>query len=124
MKKDKYVGPRTGRVYDLKNGDKIDPVTEGIVLTGHEGAPSAYINGRELYRRIFVRLKTPYETLTCSPIRNGADFARRVSIIENWFNSVIRKGNYVLTFTAEQVTDNEAADIENHEKALDSDRRV
>lgn len=76
-------------------------------MAGLDG-PSAYIDGKEKYRRIFIRLRTPYETLTCSPIEDGADFARRASIIENWFNSIVRKGNFVLTFDAMQVTDEEA----------------
>lgn len=76
-------------------------------MAGLDG-PSAYIDGKEKYRRIFIRLRTPYETLTCSPIEDGADFARRASIIENWFNSIVRKGNFVLTFDAVQVTDEEA----------------
>lgn len=86
---------------------KIDPAEAGISMAGLDG-PSAYIGGQEKYRRIFIRLRTPYETLTCSPIADGADFARRASIIENWFNSVVRKGNFVLTFDAVQVTDEEA----------------
>ena len=86
---------------------KIDPAEAGISMAGLDG-PSAYIDGKEKYRRIFIRLRTPYETLTCSPIEDGADFARRASIIENWFNSIVRKGNFVLTFDAMQVTDEEA----------------
>lgn len=86
---------------------KIDPAEAGISMAGLYG-PSAYIDGKEKYRRIFIRLRTPYETLTCSPIEDGADFARRASIIENWFNSIVRKGNFVLTFDAVQVTDEEA----------------
>lgn len=99
---------------------KIDPLAEGIGMTGQpmrsgKPSPSAFVDGRELYKRIFIRLRTPQETLTCSPIQDGADFSRRASIIENWFNSVIRKGNYVLTFTALQVTDEEADRIEKEE---------
>ncbi len=86
---------------------KIDPAEAGISMAGLDG-PSAYIGGQEKYRRIFIRLRTPYETLTCSPIADGADFARRASIIENWFNSIVRKGNFILTFDAVQVTDEEA----------------
>lgn len=80
-------------------------------MAGLDG-PSAYIDGKEKYRRIFIRLRTPYETLTCSPIEDGADFARRASIIENWFNSIVRKGNFVLTFDAVQVTEEEADRIQ------------
>ena len=84
-------------------------------MTGVNGAPSAFIKDKELYRRIFIRLRTPHETLTCSPIRDGADFAARASIIENWFNSIIRKGNYILTFEAVQVTDEEADQMEDRQ---------
>lgn len=90
---------------------KIDPAEAGISMAGLDG-PSAYIDGKEKYRRIFIRLRTPYETLTCSPIEDGADFARRASIIENWFNSIVRKGNFVLTFDAVQVSDEEADRME------------
>lgn len=90
---------------------KIDPAEAGISMAGLDG-PSAYIDGKEKYRRIFIRLRTPYETLTCSPIEDGADFARRASIIENWFNSIVRKGNFVLTFDAVQVTEEEADRIQ------------
>ena len=93
---------------------KIDPAEAGISMAGLDG-PSAYIDGKEKYRRIFIRLRTPYETLTCSPIEDGADFARRASIIENWFNSIVRKGNFVLTFDAMQVTDEEADRLQKEE---------
>jgi hypothetical protein len=91
------------------NEGKIDPEKYGIGMTGMNGSPSASINGKELYRRIFIRLRTPQEVLTCTPIENSSDFARRTAIIESWFDSVIRKGNYILTFSAEQVSDEEAA---------------
>lgn len=96
---------------------KIDPEKEGIGMVGQpmrngKPAPHAVLNGRELYRRIFIRLRTPQEVLTCSPIKDGKDFAQRASIIENWFNSVIRKGNYLLTFQAVQLTDEEADRLE------------
>lgn len=96
---------------------KIDPEKEGIGITGDtmrngKASPHAMLNGKELYRRIFIRLRTPQEVLTCSPIQDGEDFARRASIIENWFNSVIRKGNYLLTFQAVQLTDEEADRLE------------
>lgn len=99
---------------------KIDPVKERIGMTGlamkdGKRSPDPVIDGKNLYRRIFIRLRTPQETLTCSPIKDGKDFARRASIIENWFNSVVRKGNYLLTFQAVQVTDEEADRIEKEE---------
>ena len=92
----------------LEKEGKIDPEKHGVGMTGINGAPSAFVGGQEKYRRIFIRLRTPHEVLTCRPIEDGKDFAQRASIIENWFNSVIRKGNYVLTFEAVQVSDEEA----------------
>lgn len=112
MSKSRYVGPVTGRVYDLAAGDHIDPVAEGIGCTGEKSSPHAYVSGREVYSRIFIRLRTPQETLTCTPIQDGADFAKRASIIENWFNSVVRKGNFILTFEALQISDEEADNLE------------
>lgn len=108
MSKSRYVGPVTGRVYDLAAGDRIDPAAEGIGCTEDKSSPAACVNGRRLYRRIFIRLRTPQETLMCNPIEDGADFAQRASIIENWFNSVVRKGNFILTFEALQISDEEA----------------
>ena len=95
---------------------KIDPEKEGIGMTGDtmlngRCSPKAFLNGRQLYKRIFVRLRTPSETLTCRPIEDWEDFARRVSIIENWFNSVVRNGNYLLTFEAVQLTDEQADEL-------------
>ena len=93
----------------MKRGEKIDPVRHGIGMTGDKSTPNAKLKGKTMYRRIFVRLRTPQETLTCTPIEDGADFARRASIIENWFNSVVRgRGNIVLDFCAYEVSDEEA----------------
>lgn len=110
-----FKGPVTGHVYDLEHGEKIDPVKEGIGATGCGSAPSAFVNDREKYGRIFIRLRTPAETLTCRPIQDGTDFAQRVSIIENWFNSVLRKPNMVLTFEARELTEQEAAEMESEQ---------
>lgn len=107
-------------VTDNTQEKKIDPSEAGISMAGLDG-PSAYIDGKEKYRRIFIRLRTPYETLTCSPIEDGADFARRASIIENWFNSIVRKGNFVLTFDAVQITDEDANTMLNLEREQNND---
>lgn len=101
---------------DRETIEKINPEIEGIGRTGEtmrngKSSPHAKVNGKKLYTRIFIKLRTPQETLTCSPIKDGYDFAQRVSIIENWFNSVVRKGNYLLEFSALQVTDKEAEQI-------------
>lgn len=100
----------------MKLGEKIDPVRHGIGMTGDKGTPNALIDGKKKYCRLFVRLRTPQETLTCSPIKDGADFAQRVSIIENWFNSVVRGSrNIVLDFCAYEVSNEEAESMmDNH----------
>lgn len=112
MSKSRYVGPVTGRVYDLAAGDRIDPAAEGIGCPEEKSSPAATVSGRKVYRRIFIRLRTPQETLTCTPIQDGADFAQRASIIENWFNSIVRTGNFILTFEARQISDEEADNME------------
>lgn len=96
----------------VARGEKIDPVKHGIGCTNQDETPNARINGKTMYRRIFIRLRTPYETLTCRPIKDGEDFARRCSIIENWYKGVTREGNIVLEFTAYQVSDEEADEME------------
>ncbi len=106
-----YRNPNTGNVYNLEKGEKIDPVKEGIGCTGEYRSPTATLRGKKKFHRIFVRLRTPKETLTCRPIEDGADFARRVSIIENWFNSVMHKGNMVLTFEAMEITEEQADEM-------------
>lgn len=108
----KFKGPVTGKIYNLEHGDKIDPEKEGIGMAGAGNYPSALVKGKKKYSRIFIRLKTPAETLLCTPIQDGADFARRVSIIENWFNSVIRKPNMVLTFEAMEISEQQAQEKE------------
>lgn len=86
----------------------IDPVKYGVGMCQAKGTPNSTINGKKTYRRIFIRLRSPYETLTTTPIRDGEDFAKRVSIIEGWFNSVCRIPNLVLEFSAYGITDEEA----------------
>lgn len=107
-----FRGPVTGHVYDIEHGEKIDPVKENIAAAGVGAVPCVVVNGKEKYSRIFIRLKTPAETLMCTPIQDGADFARRVSIIENWFNSVVRKPNMILTFEAMEITEQEAREMD------------
>lgn len=108
----KFKGPKTGHVYNLEHGERIDPEKEGIGCAGSGNNPSAVVNGKEKYSRIFIRLRTPMETLLCRPIQDSADFARRVSIIENWFSSVMRKPNMILTFEALEITEQEAIEME------------
>lgn len=40
------------------------------------------------------------------------DLAQRISIIENWFNAIMRKPNMVLTFEAMELTEEEAIAME------------
>lgn len=108
----KWISPKTGKVYDLEHGDVIDPEEEGMGCAG-AGTPNPIIGNREVYDRIFIRLKTPAETLMCKPIENSEDFARRVSIIENWYRNIVRKGNFILEFSAVQITDEEVKDLMN-----------
>lgn len=117
-KKGTYTGPVTGHVYDLAAGERIDAVAEGIGCSGEKSSPTPLVNGRKTFQRIFIRLRTPLETLTCSPIKNSEDFARRVAIIEGWFHSVIRSGSFELTFEARQLTDEEADELEEGEADL------
>lgn len=107
-----YTGPVTGRVYNLAEGERIDPAAEGIGASRDKSSPDPVVSGRRLYNRIFIRLRTPAETLTCRPIADGKDFAQRTAIIEGWFDSVVRKGNYVLTFEVLPITDDEADSLE------------
>lgn len=106
-----YIGPVTGHRYDLAAGEKIDPVAEGIGVTGEKRSPKAEVDGREKYRRIFIRLRTPEETLTCRPIEDGEDFARRVAIIEQWYDTHVPGRNVLLEFTAREVAADELSEL-------------
>lgn len=106
----RWKGPVTGHVYDLEHGEKINPVAEGISCAGSGSAPSAIVGGREKYARIFIRLRTPEEILTFSPIKDGADFARRAAALEKWFERHIKGRDVVLSF--EVLTPEEAEKCE------------
>lgn len=106
----RWKGPVTGHVYDLEHGEKINPVAEWIGCAGSGSAPSAVVNGRKKYDRIFIRLRTPEEILTFSPIKDGADFARRAAALEKWFNTFVRDRDVVLSF--EVLTPEEAEKCE------------
>lgn len=112
----KYVGPVTGRVYDLAAGEKIDPRAEGIGYTGDKGSPSALLNGKEKYRRLFIRLRTPTETLTFRPIRDGEDFAMRLRIVAQWYDRHVKDRNVELLFEARPIGDGEAEAYEREAK--------
>ena len=94
----RWKGPVTGHVYDLEHGEKINPVAEGIGCAGSGSAPSAVVNGRKKYSRVFIRLRTPEEILTYRPFEDGADFARRAAALEKWFNTFVRDRDVVLNF--------------------------
>lgn len=106
-----YIGPVTGRRYNLAAGEKIDPIAEGLGQTGDKSSPHAFLDGREVYRRIFIRLRTPEEVLTWKPITDGEDFAERVAIIEQWYNNNVKGHNVMLLFEALPVNDEDAAAI-------------
>lgn len=110
-RKKEYIGPVTGRRYDLAAGEKIDPQVERLGYTGDKASPSAIINGREVYKRIFIRLRTPEEVLTHRPIENGADFAKRAAIIEQWYNNHVAGQNVLLLFEALEISEQDAAAI-------------
>lgn len=110
-KRKEYIGPVTGRRYDLNAGDKIDPVAEQIGYTGDKASPSAIVNGKEIYKRIFIRLRTPEEVLTHRPIENGADFAKRAAIIEQWYNNHVAGRNVMLLFEALEISEEDATAI-------------
>lgn len=112
--KKSYTGPVTGHEYNLEAGEKIDAIAEGLGYTGDKASPSAKVNGREVYKRIFIRLRTPEEVLTFRPIENGADFAKRAAIIEHWFDNHVSGRNVMLLFEALEVSEEEAETIMNN----------
>lgn len=111
--KREYIGPVTGHKYNLAAGEKIDPIAEGIGYTGEKRSPTAMVNGKEVYKRILIRLRTPEEVLTFRPIENGADFARRAACIEQWYNRHIADGNVMLLFEALEISEEDAQSIMN-----------
>lgn len=111
--KKEYIGPVTGRRYDLAAGEKIDGIAEGLGYTGDKASPSAKINGREVYKRIFIWLRTPEEVLTHRPITDGEDFAKRAAIIEDWYNNHCTGHNIMLLFEALEISDEDATAIMN-----------
>lgn len=108
-----YIGPVTGHRYKLAAGEKIDVEAEEIGYTGEKSSPSAQVNGREVYKRIFIRLRTPEETLTYRPIKDGADFAKRAAVIEKWYDGHCKDKNIMLFFEAIEISDEDAAAIMN-----------
>lgn len=103
-----YTGPVTGHVYDLAGGERIDVIAEGLSYTGDKASPNARIGGRDLYKRIFIRLRTPEEVLTHTPIKDGSDFARRAAVLEQWFGSHVAGKNVMLLFEAIELSEEDA----------------
>lgn len=85
MKKGTYIGPVTGREYNLAAGEKIDVEAEGIGMTGDKASPSAFVNGRELYKRIFIRRKRPEEILAELDIRDEERLHSQIYALCKWF---------------------------------------
>ena len=106
-----YIGPVTGHEY--MPGERIDIKAEGIGCTGEKGSPDAVVDGRTVYKRIFIRLRRPDEVLTFRPITDGEDFARRVAVIEQWYNNVEKEyDDWLLTFEAVPMTPEILAELE------------
>lgn len=70
MSKETYIGPVTGREYNLAAGERIDAEAECLGYTGDKASPHAIVNGREVYKRIFIRRKRPEEILAELDIRD------------------------------------------------------
>ena len=85
MKKGTYIGPVTGREYNLAAGEKIDVEAEGIGMTGDKASPSAFVNGRELYKRIFIRRKRPEEIIAELDIRDEERLHSQIYALCKWF---------------------------------------
>lgn len=85
MKKGTYIGPVTGREYNLAAGEKIDVEAEGIGMTGDKASPSAFVNGRELYKRIFIRRKRPEEIIAELDIHDEERLHNQIYAICKWF---------------------------------------
>ena len=92
----KYVGPVTGRVYDLAAGEKIDAEAEGIgVLNGSRApgcGPKGRVDGREVYNRILVRRRRPEEILAgIDPNRSVEELQRQCLALALWFRDFAGK---------------------------------
>ena len=84
-KRNTYIGPNTGREYNLAAGERIDAAAEGIGYTGDKASPSAIVNGREVYKRIFIRRKKPEEILAELDIRDEERLHRQIYALCKWF---------------------------------------
>lgn len=80
-----YIGPVTGHVYNLAAGEKIDVEAEGLGYTGDKASPSAIVNGREVYKRIFIRRKKPDEILSELDFSNEVRLHNQIYALCKWF---------------------------------------
>lgn len=92
----KYVGPVTGRVYDLAAGEKIDPAAEGIgCLNGSTATgcgPKGRVGGREVYNRILVRRRRPEEIAAgIDPNKSVEELAQKCLALALWFRDFAGK---------------------------------
>lgn len=87
-KRNTYIGPNTGREYNLAAGERIDAEAEGIGYTGDKASPSAIVNGREVYKRIFIRRKRPEEILAELDIRDEERLHNQIYALCKWFQDL------------------------------------
>lgn len=85
MSKETYIGPVTGREYNLAAGERINAEAEGLGYTGDKASPSAIVNGREVYKRIFIRRKRPEDILSELDIRDEERLHNQIYALCKWF---------------------------------------
>lgn len=78
-----YIGPETGHHY--LPCEKIDPVAEGIGYTGDKSSPSALVNGKEIFKRIFIRRKTPDRIWQDLDFSDPEKLRIGISVLVEWF---------------------------------------
>ena len=67
-------------------------------MSKNRNSRHALINGKAKYARLFIRFRTPEETLTYKPIEDGEDFAQRLSVIADWYDNFVKDKNVLLKF--------------------------
>lgn len=81
-------------------------LTTNIKTTRH-----ALVNGKAKYARLFIRFRTPEETLSFKPVKDGEDFAQRLGIIADWYDAHVKDKNVLLKFEVMQCN-NDGDEIE------------
>lgn len=71
------------------------------------GCVSPMLEGKHLYKRVFIRRKTPEEILE-GPIRNDADLENKIRALAAWFRDFAPTHNFVIEIGIREVTDAEA----------------